>query len=212
VKRRRLGVFGGTFDPPHHGHLIAASDAYAALRLDRLLLVPAADPPHKKGAVHASAEQRLRMLRAAVAGDPRFEVVELELRRAGPSYTVDTLRELRGLEPDAELVFLLGIDQFRALESWREPETVASLARLGVLSRDGESPVTGGRFPAEHVPITRVDISATEIRRRAAAGESIRYLVPEAVRAIVEEEGLYRGDVQAASREVTPGGPRSGNG
>jgi len=212
MERRRLGVFGGTFDPPHHGHLIAASDAYAALRLDRLLLVPAADPPHKKGKVFASAEQRLRMLCAAVEGDPRFEVVDFELRREGPSYTVDTLRELRGLEPDAELVFLLGIDQFRALESWREPQTVAALARFGVLSRDGESPDPSGRFAAEHVPVTRVDVSATEIRRRAAAGESIRYLVPEAVRKIVEEEGLYRGAVPAGPQGGTPGGPESGNG
>jgi nicotinate-nucleotide adenylyltransferase len=192
VAVRRLGVFGGSFDPPHHGHLIVAADAAEALALDLLLFVPAADPPHKPGAVVAAADLRLAMLRGATAGDPRFAVDDLELRRGGTSYTVDTLRELRAREPDAELVLLLGIDQFGAFEGWREPRTVARLARLGVLARQGETPEPGGPFAATPVPVTRIDISSTVIRERVAAGRSIRYLVPEAVRAIIEEARLYR--------------------
>jgi nicotinate-nucleotide adenylyltransferase len=200
----RLGIFGGTFDPPHHGHLIVAADAFEALRLDRLLFVPAAEPPHKVGAVSATAEQRIRMVAAAIESDDRFALDDLETRRQGTSYTVDTLRALKSRDPDAELVFLLGIDQFRALASWREPDEVALLARLGVLSRSGEAPDLSGPYPAVHVPVTRVDLSATEIRNRVRAGLSIRYRVPEAVREIIEGEGLYRGD-DAGNREQGPG-------
>ncbi|MEX2569749.1 MAG: nicotinate (nicotinamide) nucleotide adenylyltransferase, partial [Gemmatimonadota bacterium] len=133
--KRRLGVFGGTFDPPHHGHLIVAAEAYEALGLDLLLFVPAGDPPHKPDAAAATPDQRLRMVRAAVEGDPRFAADDREIRRGGPSYTVDTLRDLRREDPDAELVFLLGIDQFRAFGSWRAPEEIVKLARLAVLAR-----------------------------------------------------------------------------
>jgi len=189
---RKLGVLGGTFDPPHHGHLIVASDALEVLGLDRILLVPAAEPPHKPGSVFASGGQRLAMLQSAVAGDDRFVVEEMELERRGPSYTVDTLRALRAREPDAELIFLLGIDQFRAFGRWRQPDQVAVLARLGVLSRAGEVPDLSGPWGAVGVPVTRVDISSTEIRRRVAGGLQVRYHVPEAVRRIIEREGLYR--------------------
>jgi nicotinate-nucleotide adenylyltransferase len=194
VARPRVGVFGGTFDPPHHGHLIVAAEARDALELEQVLLVPAADPPHKRGRVRASADQRLRMLRAATAGDERFHVDDLELRREGASYTVDTLRELAAREPDAELVFLLGIDQFRDLDSWREPREIARLATLGVFARGGRGPDLGGPYGAIQVPISRIDISATEIRRRVALGGSVRYFVPDSVLAIIEAEGLYRRD------------------
>lgn len=186
-----IGIFGGTFDPPHIGHLIVASDAFAALRLDRLILVPSADPPHKQGRVMATAEQRLDMVRAAVSGDPRFEVDGIELKRAGASYTVDTLRAMRTRFPGAELFFLVGVDQMRELDSWREPQEVARLACLSVVAREGEEPVRDSPFRFRPVPVTRIDVSATEIRRRIRKGESIRYLVPEAVREIIEREGLY---------------------
>jgi nicotinate-nucleotide adenylyltransferase len=192
MRKRRVGLLGGTFDPPHHGHLIVGADAFEWLELHLLLLVPAASPPHKPAGARATAEQRLRMVEAAVAGDPRFGVDDLELRRPGPSYTVDTLRELTRREPDAELVFLLGIDQFREFESWREPHEVARLARLGILSRKGDVPDVAGPYGGIHVPVTRIDISATAIRRRVAAGQSIRYLVPEPVREIIEAEGIYK--------------------
>ena len=187
----RIGVFGGTFDPPHIGHLIAASDVCDALGLDRLIFVPAAIPPHKPGAVHATAEQRFEMVHAAIAGDERFEADDIELRREGPSYSVDTLRVLRERYPDGELYFVMGIDQFRELPTWREPETVARLARIVVVNRAGEEPAADSRFPARYVPVTRVDVSATELRRRIEAGESVRYLVPVAVREVIERYGLY---------------------
>jgi nicotinate-nucleotide adenylyltransferase len=190
VAARRLGVFGGTFDPLHHGHLIVAGEAFEALGLDLLLLVPAAQPPHKPGTA-ASAEQRLRMLRAATAGDPRFAIEEIELRREGPSYTVDTLRELKRLHADVQLFFLLGADQFRMLETWREPDEVARLAQLVVFARAGEE-IGPNRYSGIQVAVSRVDVSGTEIRRRIREGRSIRYYVPEAVRGIIEGEGLYR--------------------
>jgi nicotinate-nucleotide adenylyltransferase len=190
----RIGVFGGTFDPPHLGHLIVAQDVWVALGLDRVVFVPAAVPPHKAHREITPGAVRLELLRAAVAGDPRFEVSDLELRRAGPSYTVDTLRELQERHPAASLYFLLGVDQFRELHGWRDPEGVARLARLVVIARDGESAedAVAARFPHLVVPTTRIDLSATAIRARVAAGEPIRYLVPDGVAAIIGREGLYR--------------------
>jgi nicotinate-nucleotide adenylyltransferase len=186
----RLGVYGGAFDPPHLGHLVAASDACDVLRLDRLLWIPSAVHPLK--AVRTAADVRLEMVRAAIGGDPRFVADDLELRRTGPSYTVDTLRALRAREPGAELFFLTGADNLRDLPRWREPDEIVRLATLAVVSRAGESLPADAPYPAQAVTVTRVDVSSTEIRRRVAAGLSIRYLVPEAVRAVVERERLYR--------------------
>jgi nicotinate-nucleotide adenylyltransferase len=188
----RLGLLGGTFDPPHLGHLIVASAAFESLELDRILFIPAAAPPHKLGSVVASAEQRLEMVRRAITGDPRFAVDDLELRRPGASYTVDTLRALREREPGVELFFLVGADQVRELHTWRDPEEVSRLACLAVLSRGGDQIPSAGRYRTLPVAVPRIDIAATEIRRKVAAGESIRYLVPEAVREYIEGEGLYR--------------------
>lgn len=188
----RLGIFGGTFDPPHIGHLVVASDACEQLRLDRLILVPSAAPPHKQGTVRATAEQRLELVRAAVEGDDRLDVDPLELNRTGASYTVETLRQLRERHPEAELFFLVGVDQMQVLDSWREPREVARLARLSVLTRNGELPDPASPFPHEVVPVTRIDLSATDIRRRVREGRSIRYLVPERVRETIETLGLYR--------------------
>ncbi len=193
----RIGVLGGTFDPPHVGHLIVASEVLDALELDRLLLIPSAAPPHKRGRVHAAAEVRLEMVRAAIAGNPCFAVDDLELRREGESYSVDTLRELRARYGDAELFFVIGVDQLREFESWREPEEVTRLATLVAVSREGidAGEVTGGAaaFPVRPVPVTRIDLSATDVRRRVREGRSIRYLVPDGVIEVIEREGLYRG-------------------
>ena len=188
----RVGVYGGTFDPPHLGHLVAASDAAGALRLERVLWVPSADHPFKRDRVRTPAETRLELVRAAIEGDPRFRAEGLELERPGPSYTVDTLRELRARLPGAELFLLIGADNLAELPAWREPAEIARLARLAVVTRAGERLPDDPPFPALHVPVLRVDISATEVRRRVAAGESIRYLVPEPVRRAVERHGLYR--------------------
>ena len=187
----RIGVYGGTFDPPHLGHLVAASDACQALGLDRVLWVPSASHPFKGGRVRTPPETRLEMVRAAIAGDPRFAADDLELRRAGPSYTVDTLRELARRHPGAELFLLIGADNLRELPEWREPDEIVRLARLAVVTREGEGVPPESRFPAVPVAVTRVDVSSTEIRRRAAAGEEIRYLVPEPVRAVIARERLY---------------------
>lgn len=189
----KLGVFGGTFDPPHVGHLIVAQDAFTALGLDRLLFVPAAAPPHKHGRVSAPPTQRLAMLRAALGTDPRFAIEELELHRPGPSYTVDTLRTLRADHPDAELFFLLGADQLRELHTWRDPAEIARLARVVMLSRSGmDDGAAAVDVPCTRLAVTRVDVSATDIRRRVAAGQPIRYLVPAEVERLIAREGLYR--------------------
>jgi nicotinate-nucleotide adenylyltransferase len=189
---RRIGILGGTFDPPHVGHLMVAADVCAALRLDRLLLIPSASPPHKRGQVRATAEQRLEMVRAAVAGDDRFEVDDIEVKRPGASYTVDTLRELRARYPEAELFFVIGMDQFREFDTWREPEEVARLARLAVVSRDGDLADCESTIPIEPVSVTRIDLSATDVRRRLHEGRSIRYFVPDPVRELIEREGMYK--------------------
>lgn len=190
----KLGILGGTFDPPHIGHLIVAQDAYTALELDRILFIPAAVPPHKQGRDVTPAAVRMAMLEAAIAGDERFETRDLELRRPGPSYTVDTLRELRAADPDCALFLLIGADQYRALHTWKEPETICELAKLVVLRREGDSYRASDqvRAPDRDLEVTRIDVSSTEVRRRVAAGEPTRYLVPSGVGQIIEREGLYR--------------------
>ncbi|MBI4408916.1 MAG: nicotinate (nicotinamide) nucleotide adenylyltransferase [Gemmatimonadetes bacterium] len=194
----RLGVFGGSFDPPHLGHLIVAQDAALALSLDRVLFVPAAVPPHKRGQSLSAGEVRLEMTRAAIAGNPLFEASDVELTRTGPSYTIETLRELvtrtRGDAEELALFLLMGVDQFREFHTWREPEEIARLASLAVFARAGEEIGWPGVDVAfQPVPVTRVDVSSTDIRRRVAAGEPIRYLVPPGVEEIIRREGLYQG-------------------
>lgn len=196
--RPLLALLGGSFDPPHVGHLIVASDAACRLGADRLLLILASEPPLKERSV-TPAPIRLEMLRAAVADDPILEVDDRELRREGTSYTVDTLRELReelgAGEPERELAFLMGADQLADLHRWREPEEVARLARLVVMARAGEEPAevdSGLDVTYEKVEVPRIDLSSTDIRHRVREGRPIRYLVPERVREIIEREGLYR--------------------
>lgn len=193
---RRVGILGGTFDPFHLGHLVAAQDALEVLGLDRLVFIPAGVPPHKPSEGVTPAELRLAMVRAGVEEDPRFEVSDEELRRPGPSYTVDTLRGRRRSRPQDHLFLLVGADQAAGLHRWRESEELARLARLVILSREGEeAPRVAGGFspPPIHVPVTRVDISSTRVRDRVATGRSIRYLVPDAVAEIIREAGLYMG-------------------
>jgi nicotinate-nucleotide adenylyltransferase len=189
----KLGVFGGTFDPPHVGHLIAAQDALLTLELDRILFIPARTPPHKQHLSVSSAEVRWRMLQAALAGDGRFEASDVELRRTGPSYTVDTLRELRGARPHTDVYLLLGVDQVREFQSWREPEAILELAHLVMLTRGGVEETIGSDILKACVPVTRIDISSTMIRERVAAGQSITYLVPAEVEEIIAAERLYSG-------------------
>lgn len=194
----RIGVLGGTYDPPHLGHLAVAQDILEVLDLDRVILVPAARPPHKGEEGLTPGPLRARMLRAAVEGDPRFEVSDLELRRDGPSYTVDTLEALRDQHPDARLHLILGADQWTAFATWNKPRRIAQLARIVVMTRNGESPssidpgFTDGPPPEIiEVPVTRLDLSSTQLRARLSAGRSIRYLVPAEVHRIIEAGKLY---------------------
>ena len=187
----RVGLLGGTFDPPHIGHLIAAQDVLVALGLDRVLFIPAHAPPHKRSRAITPAAIRLEMLEAAIGDDARFGVDTLELERKGISYTVDTLRELREREPRWELYLLLGTDQARDLGSWREPAEIVRLARLVVMARDGVASVSLP-WPAETVGVTRIDVSSTGVRNRMAEGRPIRYVVPDGVLRVIEREGLYR--------------------
>ena len=189
----RLGVLGGTFDPLHLGHLIVARDAAEGLGLDRVLLVLTARPPHKSRAL-TSAELRLEMLEAVVAADPVLVASDIEVRRAGPSYTIDTLRELRARYPEAELVLVIGVDQWRQLAGWKDPQGIARLATVAVMAREGEDPAAvdpGVAVPSLVVPVTRIDVSATDVRARVRQGRSIRHLVPEAACRIIEREALY---------------------
>ncbi len=193
-----MGIFGGTFDPPHVGHVAVAGDVADFLGLDRLLFVPAGEPPHKSGEAVTPAALRLTMVRAAADADPRFEVSTLEIDRPGPSYTVDTVRALRSSLPGAELFVIVGADQLRVFDTWHEPEEIVRLARLAVMDRGGQSAETlADGLPlasdAVFVPVTRVDVSSTMVRERRLQGRDIRDLVPDAVREIIERERLYSG-------------------
>lgn len=198
--RRRIGIFGGTFDPPHVGHVSVARDVADRLDLEEVVWVPAGHPPHKPHGAVAPAPLRLAMTRAAAAADPRFRVSDVEVERAGPSYTVDTLRRLGAggagdvgdgaAEP--ELVLILGVDQFRSLETWKSPDEIRRLATLAVMDRGGESVGAADAPEVLRVPVGRVDVSSTEIRDRLARGEDVAELVPERVLRVIRDERLYR--------------------
>ena len=195
----RLGLFGGTFDPPHLGHLLVAIDAFEALELDRLVLIPAGAQPLKVGLVRATGHQRLEMVRRLAGDDPRFGVDAIEIDRSGLSFTVDTLAAYATREPAAERFFLVGADVMDSFEQWREPERVLALAQLVVLQRSAGEGVERARglvAKAERPPrvlrTRTIDISSTEIRGRIGAGRSIRGFVPDAVAEYIAEAGLYR--------------------
>jgi nicotinate-nucleotide adenylyltransferase len=191
----RLGVFGGSFNPIHFGHLLAADDTRSQLRLDRVLFIPAWRPPHKRGPL-APYRHRLAMTRLAIEGDPGFELCPIEESRPGPSYTVDTLRDLRSLYPGAALFLIVGSDQYRDVESWHEPEMLTKLARIVVMSRPGvDQPALFPGHRRERVlfrPIIPVGISAAAIRARLAKGCSVRYMLRVRVAGYVRRHRLYR--------------------
>lgn len=186
----KIGVFGGTFDPPHVGHLIVATEAAERLGLDRVLLVPASIPPHKRHRSTTDPALRLEMVRAAVTDDPLLEVSTIELDREGASYTVDTLRALKEEHAEAELFLLIGADQWAEFDTWRSGDEVRRLATICVLERQGESGAVEG--DVVHVPVTRIDLSSSWIRARVARGLSIRHMVSDRVLLIVSRAGLYR--------------------
>jgi nicotinate-nucleotide adenylyltransferase len=188
----RIGILGGSFDPPHVGHLLAAVDAFDALALDRLHFVPTAVQPLKAGRAMATAEQRLEMVRRLCQGDPRFVADDVEVRRAGVSYSVDTLADFARRFPGAERYFIVGADVLASLHQWREPEQVLRLARLVVLRRGDEAAdVSGVPGPVQVLESRRIDVSSTEVRHRIMAGRSIRGFVPDAVADYVAAGRLY---------------------
>ncbi|MEZ5138840.1 MAG: nicotinate-nucleotide adenylyltransferase [Acidimicrobiales bacterium] len=190
---RRIGIFGGTFDPPHIGHLVAALEARDALDLDVVLLVVANVPWQKAGSrTISSADDRLAMVRAAAEGADGLEVSELEVRRGGDSYTADTLADLRRDEPDAELFVILGRDAAAGFATWERYEDVAAAATLVVVDRPGPAVQLDGRFAWQRVDIPELELSSTELRERVAAGRSIRYLTTDGVASVIAERGLYR--------------------
>lgn len=189
---RRIGVFGGTFDPPHIGHLVAAIDAHQALDLDVVLLVVANAPWQKLGEREISpAEDRLAMVAAAVGDRPEIEVSDIEIRRGGLSYTADTLAALRAEEPDAELFLVLGNDAAAGFATWERHEEVADLAHLVVVDRPGTpTPIDDG-FEWTRIDIPELEISSTELRQRIVDGRSVEYLTPPGVVAYLRERDLY---------------------
>jgi nicotinate-nucleotide adenylyltransferase len=200
-----LGIFGGTFDPIHLAHLAVAERAAEALGLEEVLFIPAGQPPHKPDVEVTPADHRLAMVELAIAGNARFGVDRLEVERAGPSYTVDTLEALHDSRAasgaSTDLTLILSAEAFLGLMTWREPRRVLELARVVVAPRDGY-PDAGPAFLAEHFPDLadratfldgpRLRLSASELRTRAAAGLSLRYLVPDAVAAYIGDHGLYQ--------------------
>ena len=190
----RLGVLGGTFDPPHIGHLLAASDAFEALALDKLLFVPAKVPPFKSRTVQGSADQRQRMLELTLGDDPRFEASRIELDRDGLSFTVDTLEALKTETPGVSLFMLIGEDLATQIASWRDAVRIADLATIVVLMR--ATLETGSALestlPMTRLATRRIELSSTEIRERVKTGRPIRGFVTDAVAAFVYAAGLYR--------------------
>ena len=201
----RIGVFGGTFDPVHYGHLILAEQCREQGRLDEVWFIPAPRPPQK--AVHAITrfEQRVEMLALALAGNPAFRIDELEKERKGPSYTVDTLAELKRRQPAHELFLLIGADTLIDLPHWYEPQRVVQLASLLVMRRPNNEVLRieelrgrlqlpeGAPLHTEVVETPLIDIASRDLRRRAAAGRSLRYFLPRAVEMYIQEKKLYHG-------------------
>lgn len=191
----RIGVFGGTFDPPHVGHLVAAIDAAEHLALDRVLWVVANVPWQKVGEREISgADDRLAMVAAAVRDVEGQEASDIELRRGGTSFTADTLHELRENQPQAELFLILGHDAAAGFLTWERHEEVAALAQLVVVDRPGSSARIQDGFAWTRIDIPELEISSTELRRRCVEGRSIRFLVPDGVASLIEQRGLYRLD------------------
>jgi nicotinate-nucleotide adenylyltransferase len=195
-----VGILGGTFNPPHIGHLVCAQEARAQLGLDRVVLMPVHTPPHKDAIDDPGPQARLALCRAAVAGDEQLELSTLEIDRGGSSYTVDTLRALHGSREGDDLTFIVGGDMASSLPSWREPEALLELARLAVAEREEHrrqeiaerlGALAGADQRVVFFTMPRLDISSSDIRRRVAQGRPVRWLVPGEVAEEIGRRGLY---------------------
>lgn len=202
TRPEKIGVFGGSFDPVHMGHLTIAQDAVEQLELDRLIFVPAAIPPHKQGKTLAEGRHRLEMLRLATEGNLNFEVSDMELRRGGVSYTFDTMTQLQAEHRAAKLFFIVGLDSLTILHAWKNAEQLLKKWTIVPFARGGEDPARIAeqillpndwkkQFLERIIRIHEIEISASEIRMRLAEGLSIRYLVPPEVEMYIAEHGIY---------------------
>lgn len=198
----RIGILGGTFNPIHLGHLVLAQNACEQCEMDRLLLVPCAQPPHKPVADLAEAPHRLAMVEAAIEEDPRFAASPVEIEREGVSWTIDTLELLAAESPGADLVFIIGSDTVRELHTWRRIDDILRLCRFAIAGRPGAAPPANAaeagltedqfaRLRGGWIEGHQIGISSRDIRMRIAEGLSIRYLVPQAVEMYIAEHGLY---------------------
>ncbi len=218
----RLGIFGGTFDPVHFGHLILAEQCREQGRLDQVAFIPAARPPHKQDKALSSFAERVEMLRLAISGQPAFRIDELEKDRPGPSFTVDTLRQLREQRPDAELFLIIGSDTLHDLPTWHQPVQVLELAGLLVVPRLGWSILNAEEMKKslalpdtfelrlQICAIPQIEIASRDLRRRLAEGQSVRYMLPRAVEAYIHDKGLFQnGDGSRSTSRSSPGSERS---
>ena len=188
----RIGMLGGSFDPPHVGHLLIAVDAFEALALDKLFFIPASIQPLKVGQAGAPAHDRVEMVRRLVGDDPRFGVDTIEVDRPGLSYSVDTVVAYADRYPDAERFFLVGADVMQSFDAWREPDRIMRLAQIVMVRRGGPMTVELAGEGIRELTTRSIDVSSTEIRARIRAGQSINGFVPPAVAAYIAEAGLYR--------------------
>jgi nicotinate-nucleotide adenylyltransferase len=203
----RIGILGGVFNPPHLGHLVLAQEAYEQLGLDTVLFMPVREAPHREIVDDPGGAVRAELCERAVAGDDRFQLSRIEVDRAGPSYTVETLRALEAKSPDDSLILIMGADQARALPGWHEPEEVLRRALVAVAARDGSRReevrrAVAGLRGADRLgffDMQRIDVSSTSVRGRARRGRSLRYLVPDPVASLIEERGLYRASATVAA-------------
>jgi nicotinate-nucleotide adenylyltransferase len=201
----RVGILGGAFNPPHIGHLVCAQEALVKLELDRVDFVPVGQAPHRELERDPGADARVEMCELAIAGDERLRLSRIEVDREGPSYTADTLEQLREGAPEDEFVLILGGDQAAALPNWHEPEKVLSLAEVAVVERTGfhreaiavKIASVKGAAGVRFFDMPRIDVSSSLVRRRVEQGKPIRYLVPEQVAGYIESKGLYTASTPA---------------
>ena len=191
VGPKRLGLFGGTFDPPHVGHMVMARAAQHQLQLDEIWWIPAKRPPHKQGHALSGNDQRMAMTRTAVMENPRFKVLDMEVQRPGVSYTIDTVTEVHAAMPQCSLFLLVGQDSWAQFSTWHRPKAIKSLVNLVVFPRRDTMPLRDEDVLLVKSPC--IDVSASDIRRRVRAGLSVRHLVTEPVCAYIAAHGLYIG-------------------
>lgn len=186
---KRIGLFGGMFDPVHLGHLHAAREAAESLSLDKVIFIPASIPPHKKNGCYVSGDHRLHMLHLALQTDVRFEASAYELEKDGTSYSYLTVEHFKSLFPDDKLYFLIGDEAYALLHTWKMPERIRELAEFVVVTREGTPPPQD----ALYIRIPKVQISSTEVRSAVVEGKNVEHLLPEAVKNYIEKNGLYQG-------------------